>query len=150
MSVLLPGSVAGVCDCEVADPQLVHDTQRAQAAVEGMTPLHPDQAGRLVLVEGVSDPWGQMTWGRRKLLKWLKLLVQGRLTLAAGDKREDFWVFVAHSVNHIYLLQRLPHSIFVLSVAGHIGGPELRGTREHVWIICSAACSGKCICEPSQ
>ena len=52
---LLPGRVAGVSESEVADPQLVHGAQGAQAAVDGVTPLHPDQTGCLVLAEGRPD-----------------------------------------------------------------------------------------------
>lgn len=48
------------------------------------------------------------------------------LTFAADSKMEYFWVFFTHSVDHIYLLQSLSDSIFVLCVTGHIGRPELR------------------------
>lgn len=41
-------------------------------------------------------------------------------TLAAAGKHEDFWVILAHPVNHVYLLQRLSHGVFVLGVAGNI------------------------------
>ena len=54
-SCLLPGSVAGVCECEVADPQVVHGAQGSQTAVDGVTPLHPDQTGCLAHVEGRYD-----------------------------------------------------------------------------------------------
>lgn len=40
---------------EVADPQVVHGTENTQAAVKGVTPLHADQAGRLVHGKGVLD-----------------------------------------------------------------------------------------------
>lgn len=52
---LLPGCVAGVCECEVADPQVVHGAQGAQTAVNGVTPLHPNQTGCLVHAEGIHD-----------------------------------------------------------------------------------------------
>lgn len=47
------------------------------------------------------------------------------LTLATGGKHEGFWIFLAHPVNHIDLLQCLSDCIFVLSLTGNIGGPEL-------------------------
>lgn len=53
--LLLPGCVAGVCECEVADPQVVHVAQGAQAAVDGVTPLHPDKTGCLLRFEGRHD-----------------------------------------------------------------------------------------------
>lgn len=52
---LLPGCVARVCEREVADPQVVHGAQGGQAAVDGVTALHPDQTGCLVHVEGLHD-----------------------------------------------------------------------------------------------
>lgn len=56
MNVLpLPGCVAGVCERQVADPQLVHGAQGGQAAVDGVTPLHPDQTGGPVGPEGLED-----------------------------------------------------------------------------------------------
>lgn len=54
---LLPWDVAGVCEREVADPQMVHDAQGCHAAVDGVAPLHADQAGRFVLFEGVHDAY---------------------------------------------------------------------------------------------
>lgn len=53
-----PGSVAGVCEREVADPQLVHGAQGSQTAVEGVAPLHANQTGRLVHAEGLHDVCG--------------------------------------------------------------------------------------------
>ena len=52
---LLPGCVAGVCQGKVADPQMVHGAQGPKGAVEGMTPLHPDQTGRPIIAECCSD-----------------------------------------------------------------------------------------------
>ena len=52
---LLPGCVAGVCQGEVADPQEVHGAQGPKGAVQGMTPLHPDQTGRPFITERRSD-----------------------------------------------------------------------------------------------
>lgn len=46
---------------------------------------------------------------------------QHSLTLATGGKHEGFWVFLTHPVNHIYLLQCLSDSIFVLGVTGNVG-----------------------------
>lgn len=48
------------------------------------------------------------------------------LTLAAGGKHEDFWVFLTHPVDHVYLLQSLSDCIFVLRITGNVGRPELR------------------------
>lgn len=56
------------------------------------------------------------------------------LTLATGGKHEDIRVFLTHPVNHVYLLQRLSDSIFVLSVTGDVCCPELR-TRAKI-ILC--------------
>lgn len=44
-----------MCEREVADPQMVHGAQGCHAAVDGVAPLHSDQAGRFFLSEGVRD-----------------------------------------------------------------------------------------------
>lgn len=44
-----------MCECEVTDPQVVHGAQRGQTAVQGVTPLHPDQTGRPIRVESLHD-----------------------------------------------------------------------------------------------
>lgn len=51
--LLLPGCVTWVCERHIADTQVVHDAQSGQAAVDGVTPLHPDQTGDLLQFEGV-------------------------------------------------------------------------------------------------
>lgn len=48
------------------------------------------------------------------------MMQESHPTVAAAGKHEGFWVFLAHPVNHVYLLQRLSHSVFVLGVAGNI------------------------------
>lgn len=63
---LSPGCVAGVCESEVADPQLVHGAQGAQTAVNGVTPLHPNQTGCLILFEGLLDICAAQTWEMMK------------------------------------------------------------------------------------
>lgn len=52
-----------------------------------------------------------------------------RLTLATGGKHEGFRVFFTHPVYHIYLLQCLSDSIFVLRLTGNVGRPELKEER---------------------
>lgn len=47
------------------------------------------------------------------------------LTLATGGEHEVVWVILAHPVNHIDLLQCLSDGVFVLSVTGNVGRPEL-------------------------
>lgn len=54
------------------------------------------------------------------------------LTLATGGKHEDFGVFLTHPVNHVYLLQSLSDSVFVLSVTGDVCCPELRTRAKYV------------------
>lgn len=49
-------------------------------------------------------------------------------TCTAGDIQEGLRVHLAHAVDHIYLLQRPPHSVLVLGVAGRVHGPELGAT----------------------
>lgn len=60
---LSPGCVAGVCECQVADPQLVHGAQGSQTAVQGVASLHTYQAGRPVQAEGPSDFCGAQGGG---------------------------------------------------------------------------------------
>lgn len=127
---LLPWDVAGVCEREVADPQMVHDAQGCHAAVDGVAALHADQAGRFVLFEGFHDACTgdkrmgeRFSWGGRG--RAVKAEPVFCLTFAASDTHEDLGVFLAHPVNHVDLLQCLSHRVFVLGVTGNVGRPKL-------------------------
>lgn len=48
------------------------------------------------------------------------------LTFTGGGKLEGVWIFWTNPVDHVYLLQSLSDSIFVLRVTGYIGRPELK------------------------
>lgn len=69
---LSPGCVAGVCECQVADPQLVHGAQGSQTAVQGVASLHTYQAGCPVQAEGISDVCGAQGGGHTHegTIKW--------------------------------------------------------------------------------
>lgn len=109
---------------------MVHDAQGCHAAVDGVAPLHADQAGRFLLFEGGHDVctgdkrMGEQfsRGGRGRALKAAPVFY---LTLAAGGKHEDVGVFLAHPVNHVDLLQCLSHRVFVLAVTGNVGRPKL-------------------------
>lgn len=58
---IIPGRVAGVREGEIAHSKLVHGAQGPQTAVNGVTPLHPNQAGGLVLLEHVQDFYSAVT-----------------------------------------------------------------------------------------
>lgn len=58
---LLPRCVAGVGECEVAHPQLVHGAQGPQTAVEWVTTLNPNQTGGLTHIKGLQDVCADMT-----------------------------------------------------------------------------------------
>lgn len=60
---LIPGCVAGVCQGEVADPQVVHGAQGTQAAVNRVPSLHADQARCLIFLEGIQDACARGTGG---------------------------------------------------------------------------------------
>uniref|UniRef100_A0A8C9MZN2 Sulfotransferase n=1 Tax=Serinus canaria TaxID=9135 RepID=A0A8C9MZN2_SERCA len=49
------------------------------------------------------------------------------LTTAVGDTGEGLWVQVTHALHHVHLLQRAPHRVLVLRLAGHVHRPELPG-----------------------
>lgn len=66
LMMLIPGCVAGVCQGEVADPQLVHGAQGTQAAINGVASLHPNQAGCFIFLEGVHDACACGTGGAAK------------------------------------------------------------------------------------
>lgn len=54
-----PWCVAAVGEGEVADPQVVHGAQGAQAAVQRVSSFHPDQTGCPVLTKGIQDICGK-------------------------------------------------------------------------------------------
>lgn len=49
-------------------------------------------------------------------------------TFAAGDAQEGLRVQLAHALDNVDLLQRPPHGVLVLGVAGRVRRPELGGT----------------------
>lgn len=55
-------------------------------------------------------------------------------TLTAGSKYEVLGISVAHSVNHINLLQCVSNRIFILSGTRNICSPELQDKNRHVWV----------------
>lgn len=59
--------------------------------------------------------------GGSRTARQAEKMQKNNATVTAGGEHEDFWVFLTHPVDHVYLLQRLSDGVFVLGVAGNIG-----------------------------
>ena len=97
----LPRGVASVSECHVSCSKVVELSQSTQAAVNGMTSLHTHQRGNTIGVQRRRDVTG------------------------AGSKEKSLWIFLHHHFDDVNLINECPGSIEALSVAAHVGRPEL-------------------------
>lgn len=62
----------------------------------------------------------------------MKVLADSRLQLTFGarSEHESLWVFLAHPVDDVNLLQRLSYCVFKLDVTRNVGRPKLQSNIE--------------------